>query len=521
MPKRYAWVALLVCVVGFGASHRLFAEIRPARVFADHMVLQQEMPIHVFGSADAGETVTVTFNDRTASDKAGANGRWRVTLPAMKADGKPHTLSIKGKQNAVELKDVLLGEVWITSGQSNMGREIQIKETIPGIRVFYRNKSVRGVFHYEHDYGDDMTVGWCECSPEALAAAPPTLNRAGKPTPRNSYGEVAVRFAEKLHKELGVPVGVMNIAFAGSTASSWTPKSELEKEYPFGKPITERYYNHKPGVMYQTQLHPIVPLSIRGVVWYQGEDDGRNRNYADDLKTMIESWRKLFRQPELPFTMIQIAQTTYATGMLRVWESQAWVMENVPHTGLAPSNDLQDKGMRADEGNPRQKIPGTAWPIVAGSNPHPPNKHLVAQRAADIALARTYGTLKREVFGPMYDSHEVKDGKVRIKFKHVGDGLRTDDGKPPNWFQVAPPLPKEEYHPSEQHYTGRLKKHVVKAKAEIAGKETIVVHFPPEVPEPFWISFAWNALSRHNLRNSEGLSAIPFRIWPGVPPRPK
>jgi len=222
----------------------------------------------------------------------------------------------------------------------------------------------------------------------------------------------------------------------------------------------------------------------------------------------------------MPFYMIQIAQTTYAAGMLRVWESEAWILENVPHTGLAPSNDLQDRSLRIDDkGALRQ--PPSGFPIVSGSNPHPPNKHLVAERAANIALAKTYGKIDREVFGPMVDSHEVRDGKVVIKFKHVGDGLKTDDGKAPNWFQVASPLSKEAYHPSEHHYMLRLRQKMVSVKAKIAGKDTVVVHLPPDMKEVFWVSFAWNALARHNLRNSEGLSAIPFRIWNGVPPKPE
>jgi sialate O-acetylesterase len=495
------------------------AEVRPSKVFSDHMVLQQDLPINVFGSADPGEQVTVEFNGQIASVLADDEGRWLAELPAMKADGEIHTLKIEGDANIVELNDVMLGEVWLCSGQSNMGRSVTIQEPIEGVRFLYRDKAVRGgVFPNDYDYGEHVTVGWCECSPEAMAATPKPLDRSGTPTIRNSYGEVAVQFAERLHQELQVPIGVMNIAFAGSTASSWVPEPGLEETYPFDQLIDEPYFNHKPGVMYQTELHPIIPLTIRGVVWYQGEDDGRNQEYDQDLKTMIESWRGLFRQQELPFYMIQIAQTSYAAGMLRVWESEAWVMENVPYTGLAPSNDLQDASLRIDEGALRQ--PASGFPIVSGSNPHPPNKHFVAQRAADIALAKTYGLIDREVFGPMYDSHVVENGKVVIKFKHVGDGLITDDGNPPNWFQCATPLSRESYHPSELHYMLRLRQQMVSIEAEIVGCDKIVVYLPEGMEEAFWIGFAWNALSRHNLRNSEALSAIPFRIWDGVPPAP-
>ena len=515
---RTAVFSALVVVLSLLRSGPSVADVCPAKVFSDQMVLQQELPINVFGSADAGESVTVDFGGRVASARADEKGRWLVTLPAMKSDGKAHTLTIKG-DNTIELKDILLGEVWLTSGQSNMGRAVAVTDSHPNIRLFYRHTTVKGVFPREHEFGDEDKVGWCECSPQGLAATPKTLGRSG-PVTVTSYGEVAYVFGKKLHEQLNVPVGLMNIAFAGSTASSWTPEPGLQKEHPFDEPIEVKYYNHIPGVMYQTQLHPVVPLSIRGVIWYQGEDDGRNQNYAQDLETMIEAWRARFGRPDLPFYMAQIAQTTYASGMLRVWESQAWVMENVPNTGLAPSNDMQDAGMRIDEQGALYQ-PATGFPLAGGSNPHPPNKHLIAERLADVALAKTYGKISREVFPPMYDSHEVRDGKVIVKFKHVGDGLTTDDGKAPDWFQVAAPLSKQSYHPTELHYTLRLRQQMVSAKAELVGKDTVVVHLPAQMKEMFWVSYAWHALSRNNLRNSEGLSAIPFRIWDGVPERPK
>ena len=398
-------------------------------------------------------------------------------------------------------------------GQSNMGRPVTREQArsadFPKIRLF----NISG--NTPRSEGIDDTFGWTVCTPEVIARAGDGSRAKG----RRGFTEVGYVFGRDIHEELGVPVGLIQMNCGGSTARDWTPTSGVAESLTYDEPI--KGLTHKSGVLYEVRMRGIVPFTARGVIWYQGEDDGRNQNYDKDLKALIESWRALFDRPDLPFYMAQIAQTGYASGMLGVWESQVWVANNVLYTGLAPSNDLQDKGMRTDEGNPKQGAPATGWPIAGGSNPHPPNKHLIGKRLASIALARTYRKLDREVFGPMYDSHEFKDGKVFIKFKHVGNGLNTDDAKSVNWFQVASPLSKDEYHPSDQHYSGRLRKHFLKATAEIVGKDIIAVSMPPEISKPFWISFAWHPLARHNVYNSEGLAAFPFRIWPGVPPAPK
>ena len=512
MSKRTASI-FISSVVVFAVTTATRAELRMPRVFTDHMVLQHELPIRVWGWSDAGSKVKTEINGESAIAIADTNGRWQVVLPAMKSDGRAHTLVVTAGGDEIKLKDVLLGEVWICGGQSNMGRPVTGEQSrsadFPKIRLF----NISG--NTPRNEGIDDTFGWATCTPETTVRAGDGSREKG----RRGFTEVGYVFGRNIHEQLDVPVGLIQMNCGGSTAKDWTPTAGVADSLTYDEPI--KGLTHKPGVLYEVRMRGIVPFTARGVIWYQGEDDGRNQNYDKDLKALIESWRALFDRPNLPFYMAQIAQTGYASGMLRVWESQVWVANNVSHTGLAPSNDLQDKGIRDDKGNPKQKLPATGWPISGGSNPHPPNKHLIGTRLADIALAKTYGKLDREVFGPMYDSHEIKDGKVFIKFKHIGKGLKTDNAKPVNWFQVAPPLSKDEYHPSDQHYTGRLRKHFVKATAEIVGKDTIVVHIPAEVSEPFWISFAWHPLARHNLYNSEGLAAFPFRIWPGVPPAPK
>ena len=497
MPRKSA-LTLAFCLLAAAAGR---AEVRPARVFGDNMVLQRELPVAVWGRADPNEAVTVELAGVSVGTKGAADGSWRIDLPPMKEHAAPLTLTVKGPANAVVFKNVLLGEVWLASGQSNMGRTVKVEDRHPAMRLFWRTLEAEGFIPRRDDFAEKDQVGWCESSPESLAAAPPALVR-GKPAPRTDYGEVAYFFGRKIHEELKAPVGLIWIAVGGSTAASWTPRPDIDREFPFDKPAEGTYLAHKPGLMYQSQLRPVAPLTVRGVIWYQGEDDGRNAEYAADFTRLIESWRKLWNQPDMPFYFAQIAQTGYAGGMLGVWESQVKVMHSVPGTGLAVSNDIYEGttnasfARRIHQGNAQE--PAIGWPIAGGSNPHPPNKRLVAERLADIALVRTYGRPDRPIFGPMYDSHQVKGDRILVKFKYAYGGLKTADSETPNWFEIS----------DGSQETRKLK--YAKAQARIAGPDAVEV-WAPEIKDPKFVRFAWHTLARHNLENSGGLPAVSFR----------
>jgi len=463
------------------------AEVRLPRIFTDNMVLQQELPIAVWGWADAGEEVTVTLAGATMTAKAGRDGRWRVDLPAMKADGKGRTLTIVAG-NTVTLKNILLGEVWLCSGQSNMNRGVQVKEDDPDIRLFWIDGSVTPL---RDDLG--ATAGWVPSTAKGLAAAAPISGGRFAGKPRKSFTEVGYVFGRRLHKELKVPVGLIKAAFGGSNVRAWTPQPNVAELYTFGEKVEGSYLGHRPGLLYQGMIHGMVPFTIRGVVWYQGENDGRSKTYHTDMKAWIESWRKLWGRDDLPFYMVQIAPTTYAGGRMQyIWEAQSWVMHNVPHTALAVSNDiLPERAVKIDK--------ATGWPKAGGGNPHPPNKHIVAERLANIALVKTYGRAKQVLFGPMLDSHTIEGEKVTVKLKYVGGGLTSRDGKPLNWFQLSP-----------GKQPGERQSQWFNARAEIVGKDTLVVS-SPEVKTPKYIRFAWNCEARPNLMNAEGLPAVSFR----------
>ena len=498
-PIVFAIIVVSLCLL---ATTRAKAFVRLPKIFTSNMVLQQEMPIRVWGWAEPGEEVSVTLaGDKPAAVTADKLGHWSVELPPMKADGKTYKLVVKGK-NRLELDGILIGEVWLCAGQSNMNRSTQVKENDPNIRLFWISGSNTPM---KDDLGDKV-LGWTPATATAVAALAEVGKKRLHARWRPGFTEVGYVFGRQIHKELKVPVGLIMCAYGGSQVQSWTPHEGVEKKYPFGVEAKEAWLAHRPGFLYRTMVHGMVPLSIRGVVWYQGENDGRAGPYAyaKDMDKWIASWRKLWGREDMPFYFAQIAQTGYASGMLRVWESQAWVAENIPHTGLATSNDLQDKSLRTDEGNPNAKPPilGTGFPLAGGSNPHPPNKHIVAKRLADMALAKTYGKIDREVLPPIYDSLEVKGDRILVKFKNTGSGLKTDDGKPVNWFEISDGVKKGEGRAAKPEY--------VPAEAKIVSKDTVELT-SPKVKSPKLVRFAWHVYARHNLYNKEGLPAISFR----------
>jgi len=463
------------------------AEVRLPRVFTDGMVLQRDKPVAVWGWADAGERVVVSFGGAQAAVDADAQGQWRVDLPAMEASEEGRTLTVSGT-NTIELADILVGEVWVAGGQSNMARGVDLGavEDDPLLRLFCVRASTTP---RERDLGE--CVGWLACNEDNARAAGPF---DGRP-----FSEVAYHFAAAMRRELGVPVGIIESCFGGSQAHAWTPRQDLHETHPFGTEVQDRYVGHIPGLLYQSMLHGLVPYTARGFIWYQGENDGRNHQYQQDFTAVIEGWRAAWGDDTMPFYFVQIAPTNYAGGRMQfIWEDQQRVMEQVPLTGMAVSNDM----MSDTHGDGESKITAderTGFPVLGGGNPHPDNKTLAAQRLANIALVQTYGQEDRVLYGPMIDSYAIQGNRVTLTFKHVGGGLASRDGEALNWFEV-----------SDGTMGGRTRV-FVPATAEITGPNTITLT-AEGVDAPTHARFAWHCLARHNLMNEEGLPAVSFRV---------
>ncbi|MDG2487341.1 MAG: sialate O-acetylesterase [Roseibacillus sp.] len=424
-------------------------------VISSHMVLQRDRPLPIWGWADAGEEVTVEFGGMTAKGKADEQGSWRVVLPVMKADRTGRRMIIRGK-NTIQLDDILVGEVWVASGQSNMEKPLgpaigqtpcnDWKEEVaaanfPQIRLLEMRP------RDAEEPASDADCDWLPCSPQNI------MVQRGRGA---GYSACAYFFARKLHRELKVPIGMIAASIGGTRCESWTPGRD--------------------GRLFNGMIAPVTPMAIRGAIWYQGESNvGDGLRYASRMQALIEGWRKAWGY-EIPFYFVQIAPFSgYSSGSLpMLWEAQVNNLK-IPKTGMVVTTDL----------------------VPAISDIHPVNKIDVGERLALWALAKVYKT--DVVFsGPIYKSMEVEGGKIRLSFAHVWGGLKSRDSNPLVEFEIA-------------GADGKF----VTAKATIEG-DTVVVQ-SREVPVPVNARFGWSNEAYPNLVNKEGLPASPFQTkdWQG------
>ncbi len=507
-----ASVAALCAVLILTASAAV-AQIRLPKVFGSHMVLQRERPIVVWGWAKPNETVTVRIGPNEGRVKATADGTWRATLPAMPAGG-PHTLTVTGS-SSVRMEDVLIGDVWLCSGQSNMEQGIAACDNAdreipaashPNMRLLMVPNRFTPVPQ------DDIDAAWKVCTPASVAEGG-----------WGGFSGAAYYFGRELQRQLNVPIGLIDATWGGTVIQTWTPPDgyavvpELKDEYRrvlLGSPSTDEHVagmsrflgevrkwiaatddalkQRKLGpampampaellppsdvqhatALYNGMIHPLVPLGIRGAIWYQGESNrNEGRLYTERMKALIGGWRKVFANPDLPFYYVQIAPFNYGGNPSvtpEFWEAQT-AAEAIPNTGMAVINDI---GNLADI--------------------HPKNKHDVGKRLALLALAGTYG---RQVVarGPTFKSMKIEGDRLRVTFENVGTGLMSRNGKPLDWFEII-----------DADQGG-----FVKAQAEIDGAS--VVLSAAGVNKPVAVRFAWHMLAEPNLCNKEGLPANSFR----------
>ena len=467
-------------------------------MFADHMVLQQQVDAPVWGFAAPGDSVTVkpSWAKKASTAKADENGKWRTTIKTPKAGG-PFQIQIKsGKQTKV-LKDVLAGEVWICSGQSNM------QWKLGGFGPDF--------FKADVDKANHNNIRFCQV-PQQIALAPQDDLDAkwSACTPKTAlkFSAVAYFFGDKLREELDVPIGLISTNWGGSSAEAWTHPETLKKQFPEFNDFSNRYpefikdtgmvydrntkinprpkgLNHRsPAVLYNKMIEPLIPFSVRGTIWYQGESNVTQAiQYRKLFPAMIESWRQQWRQNELPFYFVQIApfqykQNPYSAAFLR--EAQTYALK-MPNTGMVVTMDI---------GNT--------------TNIHPKQKKPVGERLALQALAKTYGKTDLVCDGPSYVSSKVQGNKMRLTLADLGGGLATQDDQPLSTFTIAGN--DKVFH---------------EATAEIDG-DTIVVS-SPEVKKPVAVRFAWGSADHPNLINKEGLPASSFRTddWAPVIKSPK
>jgi sialate O-acetylesterase len=494
----------------------LSADIRLPSLLGDHMVLQQGKPIKVWGWAEPGEVLSVVFMNQRVQTTAGKDGLWETFLEAMKAGKDANRMTISGTQSPpVVLEDILLGEVWVCSGQSNMEWEMRRTHSpipeiqradFPEIRLFHVPRKV-SVYPLE-----DVEAEWEICTPRTI----------------RDFSAVAYYFGREIHRNLDVPVGLISTRWGGTRIEPWTPpagfqsvpelhgilediqsadkefRKELTKHLPeqnqwlkrAGRallegnaipsqpemPLHPLHDPQAPSALYNAMVHPLIRFAIRGAIWYQGES---NRNdgsiYAKKMEALINGWRSVWKSEDFPFYYVQLAPYNY--GYLAedeesdildfyrlplIWEAQVQALK-IPNTGMAVTTDISD-----------------LYDI------HPKNKKDVGYRLSLWALAKTYGQKDLVYSGPLYESMSVEGNKIRIRFDHIGGGLIALDDQPLSWFAIA--------GPDRTFY---------KARAEISGDSVAV--WNDRVPTPAAVRFGWHQLATPNLGNREGLPASPFR----------
>ena len=461
---RVAFCSLLfACWTSIGLS-----AVKLPAVISDNMVLQRGMPVPIWGWADKGEEVTVAIAGQTKTAKAGDDGRWKVVLDKLEV-GQPLEMTVKGSSgNAITLKNILVGEVWVCSGQSNMEMGIgmcdKAKEEIaaanyPEIRLLMA-PNVKAA-----QPANDTTAKWAPCTPQSVAA-----------DGWGGFSALAYYFGRQLHKELKVPIGLIDTTWGGTPAEFWTSRKALESN-PSLKPLAQG----EASCLYNGMIAPLIPYAIRGAIWYQGESNaGQAYLYRTLFPAMIANWRADWGQGDFPFGFVQLAPFRYGGQNPANWaelcEAQRLTLDASPNSGMAVTTDI-----------------GNVKDI------HPTNKQEVGRRLALWALAKTYGKSDLVYSGPIYKSMAAEGNKIRLQFDHLGGGLKTSDGKPLVEFTIAG---------ADQKF--------VPAVAEI-DNNSVVVH-ADTVAQPVAVRYAWRDDTQPNLANKEGLPASPFRTdaWKGV-----
>ena len=496
---------LLAFLLGLCLSAQ--AEVSLPNIFGDRMVLQREQANRVWGKAAPGERVTVSIGGQSQRTAAAADGTWRVNLEPLEVGG-PYELQIKGS-NTITFSDVLVGEVWVCSGQSNMQWSVKSSADAELVSASANYPEIRFISVprlASQEPKDNFTGAWTACNPQTVA----------------DFSAVGYAFGERLHNTLGVPIGLIDNAWGGSAAEAWIPRDVLESEGTYnelleswdqkaaaetdksfeakvkeykdwvaaGKQGKNRRYpndirasNHRPANIYNGVLHPTIGYGIRGAIWYQGESNSsRAYQYRELFPLMINTWRAKWDQGDFPFYWVQLADFRAEidepadSDWAELREAQTMTL-SLPNTGQAVIIDAGE-----------------------GRDIHPRDKQTVANRLARIALARDYG-VEMAWQSPRYDSMQINGNTATINFKHVGNsGLYTFDVREAIGFQIA----------------GEDKKFVW-ADAKQDGKTKIKVS-SPEVPTPVAVRYGWADNPVVNLQDRNGLPVTPFRTdeWPGI-----
>lgn len=504
------------------------ADVKLPAIFADHLVLQRGKPVAIWGTADAGEEVSVTFADQTKKAAADKDGAWKVALDKLEASADPRELKVKGK-NEIVLKDVLVGEVWICSGQSNMGftvgRSVDAEKEVAAA-----NDPHLRMFHVPNTVAD-------EPQKDLLKKAEDTAWLETNPKNVGTFTAAGYFFGRELRKELNVPVGLINTSWGGTRCEAWTSKPALEavptckaiitgweeslKTYDSAKakeahdkgakaqlekiakikeenakpgatpqplPVVRAFEDqktsqHRPAVLFNAMISPLVPYTAKGAIWYQGESNQKRAvQYQTLLPTMIADWRKHWEDKDLSFYIVQLASFgnnkpswPQPVGADDTWAELQWAQfvtaAKTPKCGLAVANDIGEE-----------------------KDIHPKNKQEVGRRLALQALVKDYKKTGILSGGPVFAGGDQVANRFVINFSN-GSGLKARDGGDLQGFIIC----------GEDKVWKPAKAKVVEGRPSISVSS-------PEVKTPVAVRYAWASwCPEANLVNKDGLPASCFR----------
>lgn len=471
---------LLGCCLFAG---NLSAQLKLANVFSNDMVLQRDQEVRIWGTADKGALITLQFAGQTKQATTAMNGKWMIGLSPMPVSAQPQEMQVSAGAEKITLKGILIGDVWLCSGQSNMeytfdrklkryaapkkGADIAEQElaAMPGpagIRYLYAERNLK-------KYPQFPGNGWF----------------TNQDTTVRYVSAIGYFFAKEIYAATGVPIGIISSSWGGTRVEQWTPPQAYTISPTFRNLMTTDTFKideMKPGQMYRGMIETLIPMAIKGVLWYQGESNCMiedQATYREKMIVMEEQWRKDFRYLALPFYTVQIAPYLYSARkdpkkhseelLPLFWEAQA-ACTTIPHTYMVVTTDLVDNL----------------------KDIHPSYKWTIAHRLAQQALQVEYGKMNNESFSPQFRAAKRKGNQLVVSFDKIPNGFREVSRDSLNWFFIA-------------DKSGNF----LPASARISGSNVVVSN--NSIRKPKYIRFAWNERAMPNLFSKEGLPVIPFR----------
>lgn len=506
------------------------AEVKLNAIFTDHMVLQRDIPAKIYGTADAGEQVTVQFGGQSKRVTADAAGKWTVALKPMTANATPQSLQVGEGEEKVTRTDILVGDVWLCTGQSNMANPVKnYKEDRGGL--YKEFDTIPG--DYKNDLIRIFTVPTSAVDTQQDEILSGESWQALDPDSALTFSCTGYFFGRHLQPEIGVPLGLLKVAYGGTAIETWLPMDVMQQNAtatkiylkPFEKrlkayPQAKARYDEqlaawretkkgnrpkppvgpnevkRPAAMYNGMVHPLHKLAVKGAIWYQGENEANyhfTHEYQTTFPLLIDTWRERWGQGNFPFVFVQlagfrrVADQPTDTDWARQRESQLMTLDAVKNTRMVVAID----------GGVTQNI-------------HPPYKDLIGQRLTAQVLSLAYGC-DRESQGPMFTSMKVNAGQLVLSFDHLGSGLMVKE------------MVMDAYGPTPYALRADELKGFAVAGADqvfhwadaIVEGNTVVVH-SAAVTHPVAVRYAWADFPLCNLYNKEGFAAVPFRTddWP-------